>query len=99
MAHDARVEQQTPDIGFVKAGDLIHMEAGKRGAKGFTLVQNGQPAQARLKAFETHLLEQALVVVHGKPPLLVVIMLIGGGSPAPDAARDPGVVREQAGRR
>src|SRR5690606_25751143 len=49
------------------------IEAGKAGAKGFTLVEDGPPAETGLKALETDLLKEPPVVGNGKTPFGIVI--------------------------
>src|SRR5690606_38811028 len=50
------------------------------------LVEDGEPAQTRLKTLETQLLEQAAIVVDGESPFGIVITLVFGRGRAPRTA-------------
>src|SRR5450830_122640 len=98
VPHDARVEQQAGDVGFAQGGHAVDVKTLESLAKALALVQDGQPAQAGLKALQADLLEQPGVVVHRKAPFRVVVALVFGGGPAPHAAQGLVVGLEQAGR-
>jgi hypothetical protein len=93
MPDDAGIVDQPLDIARVKAGHLLGIKVGKGAAKGFALVQNRQPAQAGLKAFEADLLEQPAFVVHRKTPFAVVVVAVDRRCLAPGAARGVGCRR------
>lgn len=95
VAHDARVAQQTRHVGGVEGGQPIHVELAKGAPEGLALVQDGQPAQAGLEAFEADLLEQAPVIGHRKAPLVIMVVLVGGRGLAPRAAHRMRVAGEQ----
>jgi len=96
VAHDAGVAEQAGDVAGAEAGDLGGIEAGEGAAEGFALVEDRQPAQARLETLEAQLLEQAPVVDHGKAPLAVVVVPVGRAGRAPEAARPAVFGGEQA---
>jgi hypothetical protein len=99
MPHDAGIVDQPLDVARVKAGHLLGFKVGKGAAKGLAFVQNSQPAQPCLKAFEADFLEQPAFVVHRETPFVVVVVAIEGRCLAPGAARGVGVVGEKAGGR
>src|SRR5690606_29883985 len=86
MTHDADIGQQPGDVAFVEARHRAVVEAGEGGPEVLALLQDGSPAQARLEAFETDLLEQAPVVADGEAPFGVVVAEIVGRGEAPAAA-------------
>lgn len=67
MAHDASVSQQALHVRVIKADDLLRFKAGECAAKVFTLVEDGEPAQTRLKTFEADFFKQPALVGDGKP--------------------------------
>ena len=54
-------------------GDRVGIEARERAAVALALVEDGAPAQSRLRAFEREQLEQRGVVVRRHAPLVVVV--------------------------
>ena len=86
MANKASVQQQAFDVGISKCGNLVHVEAGKGGSKCFAFVQNGQPAQTRLKPFQTNVFKQVAIITDGHTPFLIVVLLVRQCRAAPDAA-------------
>ena len=86
MAHDARVREQTRDVLLGEARHPIDLEPGKHLAKRVALAEDGQPAEPGLKAFETDLFEEPVVVGDRPAPLLVVIPHVKGIGAAPPAA-------------
>src|SRR5262245_52634364 len=86
MANDAFVAQQPADIASRVTRDAVDVEAGKRAAEVLPFPQDRDPAQARLKAFETDLLEQTRVVFHALTPFMIVILDVERIGPAPPAA-------------
>lgn len=71
---------------MIEAGNLRAVEVSKCASKIFALLENGEPAESRLKALETDLLKEPLVIAHRPPPLLVVVILVEGIAPCPEAA-------------
>ena len=76
MAHDGGVLQQALHVGFDETGDGGRVEAGEGAPESLAFVEDRQPRQARLKAFQAQLLEQAPVVGDCKAPLGVVIIVL-----------------------
>ena len=73
VSNDTRIPQKAGDAIVSESRDFGRIKAGKRGAIGFTLVENGLPAQARLRSFEREELEQYAIVMNGRAPLGIVI--------------------------
>ncbi len=73
MTHDGRVAEHALHVARAHARHALDVEIGERLAKRLALAQDGEPAQARLEAFEAQLLEQAPVVGDGESPLVVVV--------------------------
>jgi len=73
-------------------------KGGKNDANCFAFVQNGQPAQARLKPFQTDLLEQVAIITDGHTPFLIVVLLVRQCRAAPDAACYLVVIGKEPGR-
>src|ERR1700688_953404 len=87
ISDDAGIQQQAPALRVAVAGHLLRVENVECFAVGRALVQNGQPAQAGLRAFETQHLEELPVGMHGHSPLDVVIGDIQRVRRAPRAAQ------------
>jgi hypothetical protein len=64
----------------------VEIETRKAGAEVLALVEDGQPAQAGLKAFQAELFEQAAVLRDRKTPFVVVVVHIQRRGQAPAAA-------------
>ena len=73
MAHDTGIAQQPIDAAAVELRHLFRVEIGERPAEVRPFVQDGQPAEPGLEAFQAELLEDPLVVARGAPPLVVMI--------------------------
>ncbi len=73
VTDDARIREQSRDLGFGKARDRLDVEPREGGSEGGTLSQDCQPGQASLKTLEGELLEEALVIVNRSTPLFVVV--------------------------
>ena len=86
VPNDAGIEHQPFNICLVKLRHLLHIESSESLPESLTLVQDGQPAQACLKALKTDFLKKAAVITDRKSPFLIVVMLVGVGCSAPDAA-------------
>jgi len=74
MAHDGGIAEQVRHVARAHAGDAIDIEACECLAKSLALAQDGDPGEARLKAFETQFLEEARVVGDRESPLAVVVV-------------------------
>ena len=98
MADDAGIGQQTFNVVPIEARHALRIEAGKRRAEVLALAQDGQPAQARLEAFEAELLEQAHVIADRPPPLVVVVVRVVGQVLLPGAAQHAVLAAQQARR-
>lgn len=96
MAHHASVSQQALHVRVIKADDLLGFKAGECAAKIFTLVEDGEPAQTRLKAFEAAFFEQPALVGDRKALFGIVVTAVVGGGFTPPAAVDLGCVGEKA---
>ena len=96
MAHDARIGQQPRDVLLAEARQLLGLEIGKARAERLALVQDGDPAQPRLEPFETKLLEQTPLVIHGEAPFVIVIMLVQRRGLAPETALMAAVIGEES---
>src|SRR5690606_36351138 len=86
MTDDPRVVEQPRDVAFGVARHTVEIEAMKGRAEVLALVEDGEPAQTRLKTLETQLLEQAAIVVDGESPFGIVITLVFGRGRAPRTA-------------
>jgi hypothetical protein len=73
MADDAFILEQSVKITLGETGYSAEIEIMERGAEVFSLGKYGAPAQARLKAFQTQFLEQAMVIINRETPFRVVI--------------------------
>src|SRR6185369_2412290 len=84
MADDARILEQTFDVAPGETRDPVEIEVVEGCTEVLALGQNGAPAQSGLEAFQTQLLEQAMIVTDGETPFGVVIAekLRRGGAPA-----------------
>ena len=89
VPHDARVLEQPLYAPSIEPRDPVVVESGERLPEVLSLSQNGQPAQPRLKSFETDLLEEAPIVVDRPSPFVIVIRCVVRTAYAPPAAREP----------
>jgi len=87
VAHDAGVREQSRHVALVEAHDALGIELRERTPERLALVEDRQPAQAGLKAFEAELFEQPPVVADREAPFKVVVVLVGRAGLAPLAAR------------
>src|SRR5690606_27014947 len=87
MPHDARILQESLDVVVAESSHQLEVEPDERTPEVVALVQDGQPAKARLEALEADLLEQPPVVVDRKPPLVVVVVDVALVGATPPAAR------------
>ena len=79
VADDPGIREQALDFGGAETGDLRDFEVGKSPVIGIALFQDGDPAQAGLRAFEDQEFEQFAIVVQRDAPLLVVVGDFDGG--------------------
>ena len=86
MTNDAGVVEQTTDVFLAKLGHLNRIEPGEPRSEVLPLVENCQPGEPCLKALQTDLLEESLVVGNSPAPLIVVVGAIDLGLDAPPAA-------------
>jgi len=98
VPNNARIEHQPLDIGLTKLRHPIHVKCSKGLAKGFTFVQDGQPAQARLKPFEADFLKKPAVIADRKSPFVVVVMLVGVSCTAPSAPANMALICKKSWR-
>src|SRR5438132_2203591 len=73
MADNAGVQHKPLHVARTKTRDALEIKTRESLAKRVALAENRPPAQARLEAFQTDLLEQSPIVGHGKAPFAVVI--------------------------
>ena len=73
IAHDPRISEQSGHFFRVVPRDLRHIEPIKSAPVIFPFVQNGRPAQPRLRAFQDEQLEPRAVIMQGHTPFGVVI--------------------------
>ena len=73
MADDAGVLQQPLHVARAEASHRGRLEILERLAEVVALAKDGDPAQARLKAFQADLLEEPAIVGDRPSPFLVVI--------------------------
>src|SRR5256885_3932698 len=101
VADDAGVSHKSTCIASAETGDDLRVEPAKRGAEVLALAEDGQPAEARHKAFEHQLLEQAVVVIDRPAPLHVVIPAGKNipGPPPPTRPPPPPRARARPSRR
>jgi hypothetical protein len=94
MADDAFILEQAIEIAPGEARDPVEIEIVEGGAEVFALGQDGAPAQSRLKALQTELLEQAAIIADRKTPFGVVISeeLWRGAAPAASRLAGPRIV-------
>jgi len=81
ITDDAGIGQQLLDFLPAVAGNHKRVKAIKRHAVVLSLLQDGVPTQASLGAFQNKKLEEPLVIVQGRAPLLVMVMdgeVVGG---------------------
>src|SRR5439155_1420619 len=86
VADDARVAEEPLDVTPAEVGHALDGEPGERRAEGLALAQDGEPGEPRLEPLQAQLLVEARVVVHGHPPLLVVVAEVERVGPGPGAA-------------
>ena len=82
---DPRVREQALHVGLGVAGHPLAVEAVEGLPERRALVEDREPRQAGLEAFEAELLEQVAVVRGWPTPLRVVVAGVGGGGRAPPA--------------
>ena len=97
MAHDAGVGEQPLDVLRTEARHALGIELREAAPEGLALVEDGEPTQAGLEAFEAQLLEQTTLIGDREAPFAVVVVAVDLRRFAPAAA--PGAIRafEQAG--
>src|SRR5690606_38614118 len=80
---------------LVLGGKRAEIEAVEGGTEIVALAQDRQPRQARLKAFQAELLEQADVVGDGTAPFLVMVALVIRQAALPCAAANAVLARDE----
>jgi hypothetical protein len=73
IADDSIVCEQGCGFGLVVFGHLAGIEAVERGAIGGAFLQDGDPTQAGLSAFQDEQFEQAAIIVQRHAPFFVVV--------------------------
>src|SRR5579864_110921 len=73
VADDAGVAEQPPDVAGAEARYLCRVEPGKGAAVVFALLQDREPGETSLGAFQGQELEQPPVVMNRDAPLAVVV--------------------------
>src|SRR5690625_4189414 len=76
VSHDSRISKQTLNVGFAKSCHLFRIEAREGPPEVLSLAQDGDPGEARLKAFEYQKLVQLQRVVLRSSPLLIMVALV-----------------------
>ena len=87
VAHDAGVLHQALNVLPTEAGHLSRLETSKHLTKALPLPEDRDPREPGLEAFEADLLEQASVVDHRSPPLVVVVCDVERISAGPGTTR------------
>ena len=95
MPDDTRVCEESFDAARREAGDFLGVEPLEGTSEVLALLQDREPAEARLKTLEADLLEQARVVGDREAPLRIVIADLQRIGPAPSAALSAVVTREE----
>ena len=83
---DPSIAEQTLDVAGRESRNPGKREVGERTPEVLTLPENRQPAQASLKAFQTDLLEEPLIVIDRTSPLRIVVRQILRRRGSPPAA-------------
>ena len=96
VANNAGVNHQPLNVRRIEARNLLSFEVREGAPKVLALVQDGQPAQTRLKTFEADFFKQPALVGDGEAPFGVVVPAVVGGGFAPPAAVGVVGVGEQA---
>src|SRR5258708_21719397 len=86
ISDDAGILHQAPAFGGSVADHFLGVETVERYAVSLALAQDGDPAQARLRAFQAQHLEERAVVIQRQPPLAIVIGEVQAVRRAPRAA-------------
>ena len=86
MADHAGIFHERVDLLVVEAGDLADIEVREGLSVMLTLLQDGDPGESSLRAFEDELFEELSVVADGHAPLVVVVGDIERIVSAPEAA-------------
>jgi hypothetical protein len=73
IAYDTGIAEEFLDFARVVASDFAWIEVVKGSPVILALLQNGDPAQARLCTFEDKELEEQSVVVHRYTPFMVMV--------------------------
>ena len=76
MTNDPGIGHQALHVAFAKIFDRVAIEIRESRPEVFALVQNREPAQSGLKAFQQKKLVQGLLVDDRRPPLLIVIATV-----------------------
>jgi len=72
VAHDRRVGEQPLDVARAEGGDAFGIEALERAGKPSACAESSASSRPDWN-LETEALEDAALVAHGPPPLLVVV--------------------------
>ena len=86
VSDESRVPHQGVDFLVVEAGELTDVEADESLPIVFTLLQDGDPGEAGLRALEDELFEELAVVADRHAPFVVVIGDVERIVSAPEAA-------------
>ncbi len=86
VADDGGVVEEAGYVPGGEAGDFGVIELAEGAAETFALVEDGEPTEAGLKAFEAELFKEAVIVVDGESPFGVVVEAVEGSGLAPPAA-------------
>ena len=87
MADHAGIFHERVDLLGVKARDLADVEVREGLSVMLTLLQDGDPGESSLRAFEDELFEELSVVTHGYAPFVIMIGDIQRIVSAPEATR------------
>ncbi len=87
ISHDAGIAQQALALYGIVAGHRFSIEVVERGTIARALAQDGEPAQARLRALQTQHFEQMTVIMDGHAPLGIMIGDVERIRGAPRAAQ------------
>ncbi len=96
VPHDGHIADQALDVALIEPGHLLDLKVGKTTPESIALVQDGQPGQSALETLQADFLEQAPVIGDRKSPFTVVVRLVGGRRPAPDAAANASLVGKKS---
>ena len=76
VSYDSSIEKQALHVFLSESGHLMEVEVTKRFSEIIPFSEDGEPGESGLKAFQTDLFKQTLIVCNGIAPLGVVVVSI-----------------------